>query len=146
MKNSPDSSDRSNTLEVFEQIERAIIGRVDPTEIKQAILDENPDFNIGDLSLDAEIYFQLAMASINHGPPNKEHFELDDPTGKEEFDAEQRIHEESQDTLRQVLKTLGESIDLSYFEIQPKGDDLEDFREFRLSGMQSALQNLGLIE
>lgn len=123
-------------ISVFETIEEIALQTSDPDEIRKALL-AMPNFNIGDLSLDAEIYFVLAMRLIDSPRPDKETIERDGMT-EQEIEADLTAIS----TLQQVIKTLGDSIDISYFEIQPEGDELQILRDDRTLRMQAAFRDL----
>ncbi len=129
-------SDLDKLLNIFETIEGVTLQTSNPEEIRKA-LQAMPNFDIEDLSLDAEIYFALAMRLSSSPYPDEEAIERCGMT-EQEIEADLAVIS----TLQKVIKTLGDSIDISYFEIQPKGDDLEKIREVRSSAIKSVLHNL----
>lgn len=138
METAQGMSDQEKLLNIMETIEGVTLQTSDPDEIRKA-LQAMPDFDIGDLSLDAEIYFALAMRLSCSPYPNEEAIE---ECGMTEQEIEADLVTIS--TLQKVIKTLGDSVDISYFEIQPKGDELQRFRKERTSAMKSTLHNLDI--
>ncbi|MFC1810931.1 hypothetical protein ACFLZH_05505 [Patescibacteria group bacterium] len=145
MKESPASSFDPEAHEqmrsIFEQIEALTFRTNNPDEIKEA-LQALPDFDIGSLSLDGEIYFALAMKYLGAGEPQEDHYEMDHPEGIQEFTEDVEIHRSSTAKLIKTILSLGESVDLTYFQSQPKGETFQRLRSVRTSKMGLALGKL----